>query len=33
MQLTPGEAAAKWFQSLTLVQISSFADLKAKFFK
>jgi hypothetical protein len=33
MQLTPGEAAAEWSQSLTSVQISSFADLKAEFFK
>ncbi|KAG1798162.1 uncharacterized protein HD556DRAFT_1232622, partial [Suillus plorans] len=33
MQLTPGEAAEEWYQSLTSKQLSSFADLKLVFFK
>jgi hypothetical protein len=33
MQLTPGEAAAEWYQGLTSSHLSSFTNLKAEFFK
>jgi hypothetical protein len=33
MQLTPGEAAAEWYQGLTSSHLSSFTSLKAEFFK
>ncbi|KAG2035646.1 hypothetical protein BDR03DRAFT_983494 [Suillus americanus] len=33
MQLMPGESAAEWYQGLTSSHISSFASLKAEFFK